>query len=166
MSERLSRWFTLDELVVTTHTQFAAQQLEHGKRCRLALVALCTTILDPIRDQVGRPVAVNSGVRCPQIRDLIPGASPTSQHNLGQAADIVVPGYTEAQLRDLWRWIGWRSGLAYGQVILEDKRPADPTSGAWIHVSLGAPWRSASRCGQRLTWSPTEGYRTHTLEPT
>jgi len=93
-----------------------------------------------------------------------PGASPTSQHVRGEAADIVVPGWTDGRLRDLWAWIGWRSGIAYGQVIYEDRRP-DAEGGAWLHVSLGAPWRGAARCGQRLTWDPAAGYRRWTAAP-
>jgi zinc D-Ala-D-Ala carboxypeptidase len=166
VSERLSRWFVLDELVVTSHRDLAAQQAAGVRvpHVRSALVALCTTILDPIRDHVGRPVRVTSGYRCAALNARI-GGSPTSQHSKGEAADIQVDGYTEAQLFELWRWVGWRSRLPFGQVIFEDKRPDDPQTGAWLHVSLGAPWRAEERCGQRLTWTPARGYVVHAVEP-
>ena len=163
---KLSTYFTLDELLTTSQTRFAAAQLAYSERpeVRRALSALATTILDPIRAHVGRPVRVTSGLRCPELNAATDGASPTSQHTLGQAADIQIPGYTDAELRDLWRWIGWQSGLPFGQVISEDKRPGSE-GGAWIHVSLGAPWRSATRSGQRLTYTPAQGYRTWAEPP-
>ena len=164
MSERLSRHFALAELLTTSHRDLADEQAAGVAHVRPALVALCTTVLDPIRDHVGRPVRVTSGYRCPALNTRIGGAA-SSQHMRGEAADIQVDGYTEAQLWDLWRWLGWRSGLRYGQAIFEDSRPDDPTRGSWIHVSLGAPWRASSRCGQRLTWTPAKGYVGYSIEP-
>lgn len=156
---RLSRHFTLAELLVTSRANFRQAQAEAASAPVTlgALGALARTILDPIRDHVGGPVRVNSGLRCPALNAATPGASKTSQHVRGEAADIAVPGWTDAQLRDLWAWIAFESGLPYGQCIYEDKRPGED-GGAWIHVSLGAPRRKADRCGQALTWTPDEGY--------
>lgn len=163
---KISAYFTLDELLVTSQAQFALAQVAYSEKpeVRAALVALGTTILDPIRVHIGRAVRINSGLRCPALNAATAGASTTSQHSLGQAADIAVPGWADAQLAGLWRWIGWESRLPFGQVIFEDKRPGDP-GGAWIHVSLGAPWRPADRSGQRMTWTPSQGYRTWTDPP-
>lgn len=93
-----------------------------------ALRVLATEILEPIRAYVGRPVVVTDGWRPPSAAY----GSPTSQHRLGEAADIMVRG----DLVALWRWIAFRSGLPFGQCILERRRPGPYT---WIHVSLGAP---------------------------
>lgn len=163
---RLSKYFSLEELLTTSQTQFAAAQREYAERpeVRRALEALATTILDPIREHVGRPGRVNSGLRCPPLNAATPGASATSQHVPGQAADLTFPALNDAELFALWKWIGWESRLPFGQVIFEDKRP-DAEGGAWIHVSLGAPWRAAARCGQRLTWTPGQGYRTWSEPP-
>lgn len=158
---QLSPHFGLSELLTTSRTQFAAAQVggaASGTHVRRALVALCTTILEPVRVHVGRAVKVTSGYRCPSLNAATTGASKTSQHTRGEAADIQVHGFTDGQLRDLFDWIAWESGLPFGQVIYEDKRPHDE-GGAWIHVSLGAPWRAEARCGQVLTWTPASGYQ-------
>lgn len=155
----LSRYFTLGELLVTSRAEFRAAQMTAAEspQTRAALEALARTILDPIREHVGRPVRVNSGLRCPALNAATPGASKTSQHVRGEAADIAVPGLSDAELRRVWAWVAFESGLAYGQAIFEDARPGSE-GGAWIHVSLGAPWRAPERCGQALTWTPVEGY--------
>ncbi len=162
-----ARYFQPAELIRTSRRGFEAAQAAGltDPKVGPALAALASTILDPIRDHVGRPIRVNSGYRSPALNAATPGASKTSQHVLGQAADIAIVGGSEADLWALWRWIGWESGLSFGQVIFEDARPDDPTGGAWIHVSLGVPYRTQSRCGQRLTWSPAAGYRVHTTPP-
>jgi uncharacterized protein YcbK (DUF882 family) len=49
------------------------------------------TALQELRDQVGAPVTVVSGYRCPKHNREVGGAK-NSQHVLGMAADIVIPG--------------------------------------------------------------------------
>jgi zinc D-Ala-D-Ala carboxypeptidase len=155
----MSRHFTMAEMLVTSRREYAAAQraASEAPRTRAALDALMRTLLDPIRDHVGRAVRVNSGLRCPALNAATPGASKTSQHTLGEAADIAIPGMTDAELRAVWAWIAFESRLPFGQCIFEDARPGTE-GGAWIHVSLGTPWRAAARCGQALTWTPAEGY--------
>lgn len=167
LSVRLSPNFTLRELAGVDDARWRAAQVAgllvvpaHGPRQPVyeRLAVLARTILQPIRDHIGRPLRINSGFRSPEKNAATPGASATSQHCFGEAADIAVPGYNDAQLADLADWIGTSGAFPFGQVIFEDARPGSE-GGAWIHVSLGAPYRSASRCGQRLTWSPAAGYR-------
>jgi len=53
-------------------------------------------MLEEIREKFMKPITVNSAARCPEHNKAV-GGSPTSQHLLGKAADIVVgdeqPGY-------------------------------------------------------------------------
>lgn len=49
--------------------------------------ALVENILQPLRDEWGAPLVINSGYRCPELNKLVKGAS-TSQHVKGQAADV------------------------------------------------------------------------------
>lgn len=175
LNDRLSKDFTLRELVecggwdVWRDRQMAglATFPGHGPRDRVVdrLNALALMILQPIRDHVGRPCDITSGYRCWAKNTATPGSSKTTQHVSGEAADFSVPGFTDAELRDLWLWIGWRSGLPFGQVIFEDRRPDEPNKGAWIHVSLGAPYRPAAKCGMRLTWTPAEKYLNWSAQP-
>lgn len=49
--------------------------------------ALVLEVLQPLRDAWGKPLHVNSGYRCPQLNAAV-GGVPTSQHTVGEAADI------------------------------------------------------------------------------
>lgn len=153
LAARLSPHFTVGELIVTTRAGLRAEQAA-GAASRLeALRALCVDVLEPIRLRAGGPVQVVSGYRCPALNAAVCG-SPKSQHLRGEAADIHLPAGVD--IRETWEWIGWASGIRFGQLILEGEVPGRPT---WIHVSLGMPWRDPSRCGNILTWSKPEGYR-------
>lgn len=166
-NERVTQSFTLGELASLADPRWRDAQLAglattpasgpQTDRVVARLRVLARELLQPIRDHVGRPVRINSGYRCAARNAATHGSSPTSQHVLGEAADISVPGFTDHDLRTLFDWIAYHSGLRYGQVIFEDARP-DENGGSWIHISLGAPYRPVSRCHQRWTWTPGAGY--------
>ncbi|ABR48298.1 Peptidase M15A [Alkaliphilus metalliredigens QYMF] len=64
--------------------------------------------LQQLRDQVGSPVIVTSGFRTPEHNKRV-GGSLNSQHLLGRAADIQVPGYSPeaiAQIADALGFTG------------------------------------------------------------
>ena len=63
------------------------------------------------------------------------GSSDGSQHRLGEAGDIEVPGVPNFTLAE---WIA--TNLPYDQLILEAYTPGEPGSG-WVHVSY-RPGRS------------------------
>ena len=54
---------------------------------RDAIKALVDTVLQPLRDNWGKPLHINSGYRCPELNREV-GGKPTSQHLSGQAADV------------------------------------------------------------------------------
>jgi len=89
---------------------------------------LCEKVLQPVRDHYGKGVKVNSGFRSPAVNQAT-GGSRTSDHCLGRAADIEIPGVANA---DLAQWI--MDNLEYTQLILEFYTPGIPDSG-WVHVS-------------------------------
>jgi len=142
----LSAHFTLSELTRTSSGQPNVPNAAETK----ALVALCSSLLEPVRSKFG-PVSIHSGFRCKAVNEAI-GGSKTSQHMKGEASDFHCPA---AKLEDIMRWIVTESGLAYGQVILEGHTAGEPT---WIHLSLGAPWRVGSQCQQALTFDG-KGYQ-------
>jgi len=146
----LSAHFTLAELTRTSSGQPNVPNAAETK----ALVALCSSLLEPVRAKFG-PVSIHSGYRSKAVNEAIGGAK-SSQHMRGEAADFHCPGAT---LEHVMRWIVTESGLAYGQVILEGHTAGEPT---WIHLSLGAPWRVGSQCQQALTFDGT-GY--HPYKP-
>lgn len=121
---KLGKHFTLAEL---THSQAAARKGLKNDPDAAALESLqllVRNVLDPLREALNRPITVSSGYRSPLVNRAVGGAS-SSQHVLGQAADITVPGMhvTEvvARIRAL--------GLPFDQLIDE--------FGSWVHVSHG-----------------------------
>lgn len=93
---------------------------------------LCENVLQPIRDHYGKPVNVSSGYRSPAVNKAV-GGTATSQHVLGQAADISVEG---VGTKELWEFI--RDNLDYDQNILEYYKGGRT---GWVHVS----WRQSRR---------------------
>lgn len=137
----LTEHFSFEEL---TRTGQSALQDANRREARdyydkLKLVA---EMLEVIRAKFGA-VRVNSGFRGPAVNKAV-GGSATSQHSKGEAADIVCPSTT---VDDLHRWIVVESGIAFGQCILEK-----PAGSAWVHISLGAPYRDPTKCGQSLAF--------------
>ena len=104
-----------------------------------ALTDWCQHIGEPVRRQFG-PVKISSGYRSPALNRAV-GGSKTSQHVLGQAADIECPGVPNGELA---RWISRNTD--FDQLILEFYTPGQPSSG-WVHVS----WRPIDRRRQTLT---------------
>lgn len=137
----LTKNFTLEEML---HSDTAA--IKHIKNTTddtkviENLRLLCENILQPIRDFVGRPVIVTSGYRSPQVNKLV-GGSKTSQHLTGQAADILIKGYSRGDMQQLFRWIQ-NSDLPFDQLISEGVFPQSQLTGhyrnvPWIHISFG-----------------------------
>ena len=134
----IGKHFNLAEL---THSQAAARKGLKNDPDAAALESLqllVRNVLDPLRDALGRPIVVSSGYRAPLVNRAVGGAS-SSQHVLGQAADITVPGMhvTEvvARIRAL--------GLPFDQLIDE--------FGSWVHVSHGPRNRRQTLRARRTT---------------
>ena len=93
---------------------------------------LSEEILEPIRNHFGKPFTPNSGYRCLELNRKL-GSRDTSQHTLGQAVDIELPGIDN---EELLYYI--KEKLDYDQIILEYYDGVDPHSG-WVHVSYVSP---------------------------
>lgn len=68
--------------------------------------------LQSIRSEVGRPVIINSGYRCPSHNSAVGGAS-QSRHMVGDAADFRIPGMSIAQQRELAEKYFGGDGIGY-----------------------------------------------------
>jgi len=112
--------FTLAELTVTSH-----RTLDNTPDpVALANLQRLAVFLELVKDRLGgRAVMVNSAYRSKAVNDAC-GSRDTSQHRLGCAADIRVPGMTP---NDVVRAV-MASGLAYDQIIREFD--------AWTHLSI------------------------------
>lgn len=76
---------------------FSRHEFECKCGCGFNVVdAQLLEMLEDVRERFMKPVKINSAARCPEHNKAV-GGSPTSQHLLGKAADIVVgdetPGY-------------------------------------------------------------------------
>jgi hypothetical protein len=124
--------FTLAELTVTSHRQFdnTPNEAETANLQRLA------EFLEQVKEALdGKPIMVNSAFRSKQVNDSV-GSKDTSQHRIGCAADLRVPGMTpDAVVRAVIA-----AGLPFDQIIREFD--------AWTHISVtntpeGTPRRQA-----------------------
>ena len=117
---KLSEHFTLAELTHTDHRTLDNTPNE-GEIENLGRLAL---FLEQVKTQLGgRPVIVNSAFRSAAVNAAV-GSSDKSQHRLGCAADIRVPGLTPD---DVVRAV-ITAGLPYDQIIREFD--------AWTHISI------------------------------
>ena len=112
--------FSLAELTRTDH-----RTLDNTPDpAALANLHRLAAFLEQVREVLGgRAVMVNSAYRSKAVNDAV-GSKDTSQHRLGCAADIRVPGMTpDAVVRAVRA-----SGLAYDQLIREFD--------SWTHLSI------------------------------
>jgi len=116
----LTEHFTLEELTHTDHRALDNTpndaELENIKRLAEFLEKLKTVL-------GGKPIMVNSAFRSKSVNDAV-GSKDTSQHRIGCAADLRVPGMTPDQVVKAVI----ASDLGYQQVIREFDR--------WTHISI------------------------------
>lgn len=127
---QLTKNFSLAEMIESqTARRFNIQeQFNPPQEVIDNLKELCENILQPLRDAIGVSLTVNSGYRSPITNKRV-GGQPTSQHQNGQAADIICPEVGNAKLFEKIRELK----LPFDQLIWEfgdDKNPA------WVHVSF------------------------------
>ena len=123
----LSEHFTLEELTHTDHREFdnTPNESELSNLKRLA------AFLEEVKTVLGgKPVMVNSAFRSKPVNDAV-GSKDSSQHRIGCAADIRVPGMTPDAVCKVI--IG--SGLGYDQIIREFYNP-ETKAGGWTHISV------------------------------
>lgn len=131
LSTKLSKNFKLAELV---HSNTASrlniynipdeQEVDNLKR-------LAREVLQPIRTATCAPLIISSGYRNEALNTEIGGSS-TSQHMLGEAADILSTALDPKELAEKIL----EMGIEFDQLILEyyDKENGD----GWVHISKKA----------------------------
>lgn len=132
----LSEHFTYDEL---TRSETAARHgfdntPNEGEVDNLKRLA---ALLEEVKKAVGgKAVMINSGFRSKQTNDAV-GSKDSSQHRLGCAADIRVPGMTPRQVVEACI----EAQVPFDQIILEFD--------SWTHISVTNTPDAALR-GQKL----------------
>ena len=128
----LTEHFTLEELTHTDHRELENTPNEQ----ELANLKRLAEFLETVKSVLGgKPIMVNSAFRSKMVNDAV-GSKDTSQHRVGCAADLRVPGMTPDEVVKAVI----ASGIGYDQVIREFDR--------WTHISIsnaanGAPRRQA-----------------------
>jgi hypothetical protein len=120
---QLTEHFTLEEL---TRSDVALRNgwdnTPNGDE--IANLVRLAFLLEQVKKAVGgKPVMVNSGFRSKRVNDAV-GSKDTSQHRIGCAADIRVPGMTPKQVVDACI----AAKVPYDQIILEFD--------SWTHISV------------------------------
>ena len=116
----LTEHFTLEELTHTDHREFDNVPNES----ELANLKRLAAFLEEVKTVLGgKPIMVNSAFRSKQVNDAV-GSKDTSQHRVGCAADIRVPGMTPDEVVKAVI----ASALGFDQVIREFDR--------WTHISV------------------------------
>jgi len=117
---QLSEHFTLEELTHTDH-----RELENiPNEIELANLKRLAEFLERVKTVLGgKPIMVNSAFRSKAVNDSV-GSKDTSQHRVGCAADLRVPGMTPDEVVKAII----ASGIGYDQIIREFDR--------WSHISI------------------------------
>jgi uncharacterized protein YcbK (DUF882 family) len=117
---QLSEHFTLEELTHTEHRELDNTPNDHEKNNLIRLAKF----LEEVKTVLGgKPVMVNSAFRSKAVNDAV-GSKDTSQHRVGCAADLRIPGMTPDEVVKAII----ASGIGYDQVIREFDR--------WTHISV------------------------------
>ena len=116
----LSLHFSLEELTATDHRQFD----NTPNPDELANLNRLAKFLEQVKTVLGgKPVMINSAFRSAQVNAAV-GSKDTSQHRIGCAADIRVPGMNPDEVVKAVM----AAGLGYDQIIREFDR--------WTHISI------------------------------
>ena len=116
----LTKNFTLEELTHTEHREFSNEPNESEKANLMRLAVF----LEQVKELLGgRPIMVNSAFRSKAVNDAV-GSKDSSQHRVGCAADLRVPGMTPDEVVKAVI----ASDLQYDQCIREFDR--------WTHISV------------------------------
>ena len=117
------KYFTIEEMTKSSTATAKGIDNTPSDEGVLKLQKLIEAVLDPLREWYGKPIKVNSGYRCEALNKAIGGAK-SSQHMLGEAADITVGSKEENE--KLFDYI--KDNLEFDQLINE-------SDFSWVHVS-------------------------------
>lgn len=117
------KYFTIEEMTKSSTAKANGIDNTPSSEGVLKLQKLIEAVLDPLREWYGKPIKVNSGYRCEALNKAV-GGSDTSQHRLGEAADITVG--TKKGNKKLFEYI--KDNLPFDQLINE-------SNFSWVHVS-------------------------------
>jgi len=118
----LSTNFKLDELIASETA--SRKGLDNTPNAtEVANLVRVAALLEEVRALLNKPILINSGFRSKAVNDSV-GSKDTSQHRIGCAADIRVPGMTPREVVEACI----KANIGYDQIIEE--------FGSWTHISV------------------------------
>ena len=128
---RITDHFSYNEFIRSTTAEQRHIDNTMPKRYNANLVTLCEKVLEPIRQEYGKPIIITSGYRCEKLNKAINGAK-TSDHKFGAACDCVAQDGDNLKLWNVVMKMVKEGKLDCRQIIWEygDKQPN------WIHLSI------------------------------
>jgi len=128
-TDKLSENFKLSEFTKSqTASRRGINNTPNDEHLR-NIKTLVDNVLQPLRDDLGKPLIITSGYRSPALNKAI-GGSEDSQHSNGEAVDIECIGMSN---RELAKYI--RDNFTFDQLILEFYNPDEGENSGWVHVS-------------------------------
>jgi hypothetical protein len=119
---KLTEHFSLEELTVS---EIAARKgLDNApNETEISNLQRTALLLEQVRALLNKPIIINSAFRSKPVNDAV-GSKDSSQHRIGCAADIRVPGMTPKQVVQACI----DANVPYDQIIEE--------FGSWTHISV------------------------------
>ncbi len=119
---KLTENFSLQEMTVSEIGQ--RKGLDNTPNAtEIANLVRTAGLLEQVRKLINKPIIVNSAFRSKAVNDAV-GSRDTSQHRIGCAADIRVPGMTPREVVEACI----AANIGYDQIIEE--------FGSWTHISV------------------------------
>ena len=119
---KLTENFSLEEMTVSEIG--ARRGLDNTPNAtEISNLVRTALLLEQVRALVKKPIIINSAFRSKPVNDAV-GSKDTSQHRIGCAADIRVPGMTPKQVVEAIM----KSDIPYDQLIREFD--------SWTHISV------------------------------
>ena len=119
---KLTENFSLEEMTVSEIG--ARRGLDNTPNAtEISNLVRTALLLEQVRALVKKPIIINSAYRSKAVNDAV-GSKDTSQHRIGCAADIRVPGMTPKQVVEAIM----KSDIPYDQLIREFD--------SWTHISV------------------------------
>lgn len=123
---RLTKNFLFSEFTETKHADLLASNIYYAVD-NMDKVRELAKFAQEIRDFLGVPMTITSGVRCTALNNRV-GGSATSQHVKCEAIDFIP---SKISLQEAFNRIRF-SKIIFGQLIIEKSGDKE-----WIHISIG-----------------------------
>lgn len=145
---KLSENFTWEEFVYsdTANMKGIKNDFRVPDQYKENAKTLCQRVLQRVRNRFG-PIIISSGYSCPELARAL-GRGKNSQHNFGQAADIVSRHYPNLEIA---HWI--KDNLEFDQLIYEQRTRKSGEKYDWVHVS----WNNKEENRNEVLTSPIGG---------